>query len=42
MEQHVKITNRIAAAMTVSSSMGADVWPVITGQFISKYPMVPI
>ena len=42
MEQHIKVTNRIAAVMTVSSSIGADVCPVIIGQLITKYPMILI
>ena len=26
--------------MTVSSSIGADVWPLLTGLFIEKTPMI--
>ena len=26
--------------MTVSSSIGADVWPLLTGLFIEKIPMI--
>ena len=40
MEQHIKVTNRIAAAMMVSGGISAIVFPAITGQFITKYPMI--
>ena len=40
MEQHIKITGKIGAIAAVASSMGADVWPIICGQFIETYPMI--
>ena len=39
LESFVTITNRIGAAMTVASSIGADLFPVISGQLLEKYPM---
>ena len=34
------MTNKIGAAMTVFSSIGADVWPLLTGRFIENTPMI--
>ena len=40
MEQYITVTNKIGAAMSVASAVGAKVCPVITGQFIYCFPMV--
>ena len=40
MEQYIKITNRIGASMTIASSIGADVFPLITGQLVVDIPMI--
>ena len=40
MGEYIKVTNKVGAAMTVSSSIGADVWPLLTGLFIEKIPMI--
>ena len=40
LESYVKITNRIGAAMSVASGIGADVFPVIIGQYLTTYPMI--
>lgn len=39
LEGHVKVTNKIGAALSIASSMGADVFPVIGGQLIETFPM---
>ena len=39
LKSYLKITNRIGAALSIGSSIGADVFPVIGGQLIEKYPM---
>jgi len=40
LKSHMKITNRIGAAMTIASSIGADVFPVVSGQLMEDYPMI--
>ena len=40
MEQYIIVTNKIGAGMSVASSVGANIGPVITGQFIYCFPMV--
>jgi len=39
LEKRIVITNRIGAAMAVSSSLGAKIFPVAIGQTVEKYPM---
>ena len=39
-KNYVTITNRIGSFMIVASSMGADLFLVLVGQFISTYPML--
>ena len=39
LEKRVEITNKIGAAMTVSSSLGAKIFPVVVGQTVEYYPM---
>jgi len=39
LERRVEISNRIGAAMTISSSLGAKVFPVLVGQTVEDYPM---
>ena len=37
---YVKISNRIGAAMSCASGIGADVFPVVIGQYLTEYPMI--
>ncbi len=39
-EQYMTITNRIGAALTVASASGADVFPIVIGQYIEGDPMI--
>jgi len=39
-ESYITITNRIGAVFTIASSAGADVFPIIVGQFVESHPMV--
>merc|ERR1712062_706838 len=38
-KSHMKVTNAIGAAICVSSSVGAAVFPRIAGQLMEDYPM---
>ena len=40
LESHMKITNRVGAVLTVAGSVGADVFPIILGQFVETIPMI--
>ena len=39
-EQFMVITNKIGAAFTVASASGADVYPILIGQYIETTPMI--
>ena len=39
-EQHITVTGRIVSAMIISGSVGADLFPIILGQFMAKFPMI--
>lgn len=39
LEKRMVITNKIGAAMAISSSLGAKIFPVLVGQTVEKYPM---
>ncbi|TRY66961.1 hypothetical protein TCAL_09924 [Tigriopus californicus] len=40
LEQHVVVTNRIGALVSIAASLGPDIFPVIVGQYIVAQPMV--
>ena len=40
MEQYVIVSNKIGSALIFAASLGADVFPIILGQFIDKVPML--
>ena len=40
LEQHLVVTNKMAAAFGIAVSLGPDVFPTLIGQFIAHYPMV--
>ena len=39
-EQHITVTNRIMSSMIISGSIGADLFPIILGQFMASFPMI--
>jgi len=39
-EQHITVTGRIVSAMIISGSIGADLFPIILGQFMATFPMI--
>ena len=39
-EQHITVTNRIMSSMIISGSIGADLFPIILGQFMATFPMI--
>jgi fucose permease len=39
-EQHITVTNRIISSMIISGSVGADLFPIILGQFMATFPML--
>merc|ERR1711997_1238704 len=39
-EQHITVTNRIVSSMIISGSIGADLFPIILGQFMATFPML--
>ena len=39
-EQHITVTNRIISSMVISGSIGADLFPIILGQFMASFPMI--
>ena len=39
-EQHITVTNKIMSSMIISGSIGADLFPIILGQFIATFPMI--
>ena len=39
-EQHITVTNRIVSSMVISGSVGADLFPIILGQFMATFPML--
>ena len=39
-EQHITVTGRIVSAMIISGSIGADLFPIILGQFMANFPMI--
>ena len=40
LEQHVLVTNQIGSLMIISAEIGADLFPIVVGQFISSFPML--
>ena len=40
LSSYLKITNRIGAAMSCASGIGADVFPVVIGQYLTEFPMI--
>jgi len=39
LEKRIEITNRIGAAMSISASLGAKVFPVVVGNIVEAHPM---
>ena len=39
-EQHITVTNKIMSSMIISGSIGADLFPIILGQFMATFPMI--
>ena len=39
-EQHITVTNKIMSSMIISGSIGADLFPIILGQFMASFPMI--
>ena len=39
-EQHITVTNRIVSSMIISGSIGADLFPIVLGQFMATFPML--
>ena len=40
MDQFMTVTNKIGGLMTVAAGVGADVFPLLLGQFIATFPML--